>query len=140
MRSGRRLSGDGRMAASCAALPVDVSGGGPVPVVASGFGAIDAGAPFDDIKIEFQNSPLAQHNLRHGDERELGAFAENGTPGSKEEILDELLRDGGPAPQTAALQVIFRGNFHGVPVEAVVLVKASVLRGDDGVLKIGRDL
>jgi len=37
-------------------------------------------------------------------------------------------------------QVAFGGDFHGLPVEAVMLVEAGVFGGDDGVLEVGRDL
>ena len=37
-------------------------------------------------------------------------------------------------------EIIFGGDFDGVPVEAVVLVEAGVFGGDDGVLEVGRDL
>jgi len=31
-------------------------------------------------------------------------------------------------------------EFHRLPIEAMVLIEARILRGDDGVLEIGRDL
>jgi len=41
------------------------------------------------------------------------------------------------APMVA--QVALGGDFHGLPVEAVMLVEAGVFGGDDGVLEVGRD-
>jgi hypothetical protein len=38
------------------------------------------------------------------------------------------------------VHVVFGGDFNGLPIEAMVLVEARVLGGDDGVLEVGRDL
>ena len=52
-----------------------------------------------------------------------------------------MLRDGGSAANApAALHVVFSGDFHGLPIETMVLVEARVFSGDDGVLKVRRDL
>ena len=51
-----------------------------------------------------------------------------------------MLRDGGAAADASAFHVFVGGEFHGLPIEAVVLVEARVLGGDDGVLEVGGDL
>jgi hypothetical protein len=44
------------------------------------------------------------------------------------------------SPEAAALQIVAGSDLDLVPIEAMVLVKARVFRGDDSVLKIGRYL
>ena len=116
---------------------VEVVGGGVEVVAAGGFGAVDAGTPLDDVEVELEDALFAEDELGDGDEGELGALAEEGAAGTEEQIFDELLIDGGASSETATVKVTFGGDLDGVPVEAIVLVEAGVLGGDDGVLKSG---
>ena len=119
--------------ADCSAA--DVAGGGSIVVAAGRLGAVNAGAPFDDVEVELQNAALAQDQFGHRHQRELRAFAEDGAAGSEEEILDQLLGESGAAAGAAALHILFGGDLDGVPIEAMMLVEARVLGGDDGVLE-----
>jgi len=83
---------------------------------------------------------LAEHKLCHRHQRSLCALAENGTAGSEEEVLHQLLRKRGASAYTAALQIFFGVDLHCVPIKPMVLVEASVLRSDDSMLEVGRDL
>jgi hypothetical protein len=51
-----------------------------------------------------------------------------------------LLGESGTAARAAAFHVLLGRLLDGVPIEPMMLVEAPVLGGDDGVLKVGRDL
>jgi hypothetical protein len=51
-----------------------------------------------------------------------------------------LLCNGRGSAEAAALQIVVGSDLDLVPIEAMVLVEARIFRGDDSVLKIGRDL
>lgn len=121
-------------------FPVEIVSVGRVPCAGGGLGTVDAGAPFDNVDVELEDALLAEHKLGDGNQRRLRALAEDGSAGSEKEIFDELLGEGRASADAAAFLIIFGGNFDGVPVEAVMLIEATVLGGDDGVLEIGRDL
>jgi hypothetical protein len=121
-------------------LPSNISRRNLVVVVTRRIRAINSWAPFNHVEVEFKNPPLAQYVFRHRHQSCLRAFAENRASCSEEQILDQLLRQRGTAACAAALQILLRRKLNGVPIEAVVLVEARVLRGDDRVLEIGRNL
>ena len=75
-----------------------------------------------------------------GTRENSAALRRNGAAGSEEEVFDELLGEGGGAAHALAFHVLVGGDLDLVPVEAVMLVEARVLGGDDGVLEVGRDL
>ena len=102
--------------------------------------AINTGAPFDHIEVELQNAPLAEDQFGNRDKRELGALAEDGASRSEEQVFYELLRKGGPSADATAFHIIFRCDLDRLPIESMMLIKARVFRGDDGVLEIGRDV
>src|SRR5271156_4964509 len=108
--------------------------------MASRLRAINARPPFDHVKVELQNSLLAEEQFRHWDKCELGAFANDGASGSEEEVFYQLLRKSGPTANAAAFHIVFSGDFHRVPIESMMLVEACVFRGDDSMLEIWRDL
>lgn len=118
----------------------DIPGWDSVIVVASGFSAINAGAPLDYIEIKLEDPPLAEDHLGDRDKRELGGLAEVGAFRTEEEVFYQLLSNRGPAANAPALHIIFRGNFDRVPVESMMLIEARVFSGDDGVLQVGRNL
>src|SRR5580704_4766341 len=122
-----------------ALLAVDAACGNAEVVAAGGLRAINAGAPLDHVEIKLEDAPLAEDQLGHRDERELGALSKDGAAGAEEEIFHQLLRDGGTAANFAAFHIAFGGEFNRVPIEAVMLVEARVFGGDHGVLEIGRD-
>ena len=121
-------------------IAIEAAGRG-LEVIARGcVGAVDAGSPFDDVEVELENALLAEDEFGGRNEGELGSFAEIRTAGAEEEVFDELLRDGGGTAAACAFKVVFGGNLNLMPVEAVVLVEAGVLSGDDGVLEFWGDL
>lgn len=103
-------------------------------------GAVDAGSPFDNVEVELQNAPLAEHEFGDGHEDELRALAEIGASRAEEEVFNELLGDGGSSAAARSFKVVFGGDLYFVPIEAVMLVEAGIFRGDDGVLKLRRNL
>ena len=123
-----------------ALLAADAARRDSVVVLGGRLHAIDAGTPFDHVEIELENALLAEDEFGDGDECGLRALAEDGAAGSEEEVLDELLRDGRATADASAFHVFVGSKFHGLPIEAMVLVEARVLGGDDGVLEVGRDL
>ncbi len=102
--------------------------------------AVDARSPFDHIEIQLEDAALAEDEFSDGDERGFSGLAENGAAGSEEEVLDELLREGGCAAKAVAFHVLVGGDLDLVPIEAVVLVEACIFSGDYGVLKVWRYL
>ena len=121
-------------------LPADAACRGSVVGAARRLGAVDAGAPFDQVEIKLENALLAEDHLSHRHQGELRTLAQERSAGSEEEILDELLREGRTSAAAAAFHVLLRGEVDLVPVEAVMLVEASILGCDDRVLEVGRDL
>src|SRR5277367_1821761 len=60
--------------------------------------------------------------------------------GGEEQVLHQLLRDGGPAAfQFAGFVRLFHDLLHFTPFEAVVRVKTRVLRRHYGMLKVDGD-
>ena len=121
-------------------LAVDIPGGNSVVITAGRLRTINTRAPFDDIKVEFENAPLAEDQFGHRDQGELSALAEDGAAGSEEQVFDQLLGEGGASAKATAFHVVFRSDLDRLPIESVMLVEARVFRGDDGMLEIERDL
>jgi hypothetical protein len=115
-------------------FPANIPGSGSVVVTARRICAINARAPFDHVEVEFQNAPLAENEFRHGHECGLRAFANERAACSKEEVFYELLRKGRASARAITFHILFGGELNRVPIEAMVLVEARVLRGDDSVL------
>ena len=99
------------------------------------FGAIDSAAPFDHVQIQLQNPVLGQKSLGQRHQGKLHAFAKKRPLGRQKQILDQLLRDGGPAaPQPMMLHIVFDNLLHFDPVESVMLAEPSVFGCYHGVL------
>ena len=79
--------------------------------------------------------------LEHeSDNRLLGLAPGRALPG-KEQVLGQLLADGGAAgDDLALLQVLLIGLLDGLEVKALVLQKLAVLGGNDGPLQVVGDL
>jgi len=101
---------------------------------------INPGSPFDHIQVDLQNALLAEKEFSQRHQCELRAFAEDRAAGSEEEVFYQLLCNGRGSAEAAALQIVVGSDLDLVPIEAMVLVEARIFRGDDSVLKIGRDL
>src|ERR1700739_3884853 len=101
---------------------------------------VDTRAPFDHVEVYLQNSLFAEEDFGHGYQCGLCALAEERAARAEEQILYELLRNCGGAASAIAFQIVFRSDLDLVPIESVMLIEVRVLRGDYGVLEIGRDL
>jgi len=121
-------------------LATDAAGRDSVVVLGGRLRAINAGAPFHNIQIELENALLAEDEFGYGDECGLRGFTNERSAGAEEEVFDQLLGDRGAAADAAAFHVFIGSEFHGLPIEAMVLVEARVFSGDNGVLEVGRDL
>jgi len=119
---------------------VDAPGRGFVEVVSRRVRAVDAGAPFDDVEVELKNALLAEDEFSHRHQCELRSLAEDGAARAEEQVLYQLLREGGTAADTAAFHIVLGGDLNRLPIEPMVLVKPRVLGRDDSVLEIERDL
>lgn len=119
---------------------IDIPGRDSVIRAACRVRTINTRTPFDHVEVELQNALLAEDQFGDRYQSELRALAEYGAARSEKEIFYQLLRDGGSAAHAAAFHILVGGNLDLMPVKPMVLVKARVLSGDDGVLKIGPDL
>ena len=124
----------------CRLLPVGVPGRGSVVVMTGRIRTINPGAPFDHVEVDLQDALLAEKELGQRHECELGAFAEDGAAGSEEEVFYKLLGNGRGSADATAFPIVVRSDLDLVPIEAMVLVETRIFRGNDRVLKIGRDL
>ena len=61
-------------------------------------------------------------------------------PVPKNRFFYQLLRKGGASANATAFHIVFSSDLHRVPIESMMLVEASVFRGDDSMLEIRRDL
>jgi len=102
--------------------------------------AINPRPPFDHVEVDLQNAKLAEKEFGHRHQCELRPFAEDRAPGSEEEIFYQLLGNGRGSAGTIPFKIFAGGDLDFVPIEAMVLVEARVFRGDDSVLKVGRNL
>ena len=101
---------------------------------------INSGSPFDHIEVDLQNALLAKKEFGQRHQCELRAFAKDRAAGSEEEVFYELLCNGGGSAFATAFPIVGGSDLYLVPIESMVLVEASIFRGDDRVMKIGRDL
>src|SRR5208282_1212442 len=124
----------------CRLLPADIPGLGSVVVTTRRLCTINTRAPFNHVEIDLQNAPLAEDEFGHRYQCELRTLAEDRAARSEEYVLYKLLRNGGSSASATAFQIVFGSDLDLVPIEPMVLVEARVLRGDNSVLEIGRDL
>ena len=107
-----------------------------------GLDAVGAVAEVDRVQVLGEDLLLRPLALEVIGERRLAQLLEHRAVGlGGERVLHELLGDGRATLGGAALQHVLheRAADAGV-VDALVLVEALVLDGDDGVLDVGRDL
>src|SRR5579859_1714950 len=121
-------------------FPADIPRRDPVVVTTRRLRTINTRAPLDHVEVELQSAALAKDQVGHRDKRELGCLADNRAARSEKQVFYHLLREGGPSANAAAFHIIFSSDLHCVPVESMMLVEARILRGDNSMLEIGRDL
>ncbi len=101
--------------------------------------AVGAGAEIDPVQIQFENLRLGKFPLQPEREQHLLQLAMDGTFLSQKEIFRQLLRDGGAALADAAVQNVGDQRARdAVRVDAVMLVEAPILDGEEGLRHIAR--
>src|ERR1039457_637137 len=104
------------------------------------FRSVNARAPFDHIQIQFQDALLGQDAFRERRQRELHGFAQHAAAGGEEQVLDQLLCNGGTAAaQPPIFHVLVHHLLHLLPIDAVVLEETAILGPNDGVLQVARN-
>src|SRR5437868_14324153 len=84
-----------------------------------GSGAIDAGAPFDNIEIDLDDPPLAPGQLDQRREIGLESLAEPSAARPHKHVLRGLHRDrAGPQQSAVPALVLLPGHLDRAPVEA----------------------
>jgi hypothetical protein len=121
-------------------LPADIPDCGFVVITTRRLCTINTRAPFDDVEVYLQNALFAEDEFGHRYHCGLCALAEDRAARSEQEVLYELLRNGGSSASAIAFQTVFGSDLELVPIESMVLVEARVLCGDYSVLEIGRNL
>src|SRR6185312_4974514 len=95
--------------------------------------------PFGDVEINLEDTPLAEHQVDPHGQGELQHLADVATAGPQEEILRDLLGDGGPAPHV--LKIVRTGN--GVAdfseIYPIMAAKAAVLSNDHRAFQVRRN-
>ena len=82
---------------------------------------------------------FVQDRFCEGDNRELYSLPNERSIRGKKQIPYKLLRDGGRATLPMLFYVFFRGDSDLIPIETVMLVKASVFGGYNRVLEVQGD-
>jgi hypothetical protein len=104
------------------------------------FDAPGAAAEIDRIEIDFEDLVLAERGFdpcRHDHFADLALIAELL---AHQEVLGDLLGDGRPALRApGAGEVADEGAYQAMLVDALVLVEALVLRGQEGIAHLLRD-
>jgi hypothetical protein len=100
-------------------------------------GSVYAGTPLDYIQVELKNTLLRKQELGHRDNRKLDPFPDEGTAGAKEEVLYQLLGDGGRDAALSALEIVLNRDLNLLPVKSMVLEKSRILSGYDCMLQGG---
>ena len=102
-------------------------------------GAKNALAPFHVVQIDFQNAPLVQHQLQQLGQYQFLTLAQEIALARKQQVLGQLLGDGGAAIDLGRLSVVALLSFgfslgvalvsllDGIPLHTVVFHEASVL-------------
>ena len=103
--------------------------------------AVGAGAEIDAVKIELEDLRLGEFALQPDREHRLLQLAVNGALLRQKKILRQLLRDGGGALGHAAVQDIGDERARdAVRIDAVMLIEAAVLDGDEGFRHVARQI
>jgi hypothetical protein len=115
-------------------------GRGSVVVAARRLCTINTRAPFDHVEVDLQNALLAEDEFGYRYQCGLRALAKERPARSEEQVFYELLRESRTSANATAFHIFFGSELDRVPIEPMMLVEARILRGDDSVLEIGRDL
>ena len=103
------------------------------------FDAVGAGAEIDAVQIQLEDLRLGEFALQPQRQQHLLQLAMDGTLLSEKEIFRQLLRDGGGALRHAAMQNVGDGRARDAPrIDAVMLVEAPILDGDEGLRHVAR--
>ncbi len=103
--------------------------------------AVGAGPEIDAIQIEREDLLLGEFALQPQRQHHLLQLAMDGTFLSQKEIFRQLLRDGRAALRHAAMQNIGDQRARdAIRIDAVMLVEAPILDGDEGLRYVARQL
>ena len=100
-------------------------------------GEVDApgrAAEIDRVEVDLENFLLADCLLQPRRDDHLADLALEGDVVADQQVLRHLLGDGGTALALVAAHGVHEGARHAAHVDAVVLVEALVLRGEEGFL------
>ncbi|MPN59282.1 hypothetical protein SDC9_207003 [bioreactor metagenome] len=104
------------------------------------FGAEDAVTPFDHVEIDLEDAPLGPGGFQHQGDGGLLGLAPGRLARGKEQVLRQLLGDGGAAGHhLAAALVLFQGFLHPLPVEAFMIDELGVFGCDDRPFQVNRN-
>ena len=97
--------------------------------------------PLHRVQVNFEDFILGQHQLHHIGHADFLGLAQITAVGREKQVFGQLHGDGRTARDdfTAPFVAFFCG-VDGVPIHAVVLDKARILRGHDGFFQIVRNL
>ena len=103
------------------------------------FDAVGAGAEVNPVEIELENLRLGELALEPDREQRFLQLASDRAFLRQEKIFGELLRDRRAALGNAAVQDVGdEGAADAEGIDAVMLVEAPVLDGDEGLRHVGR--
>src|SRR5262249_9630252 len=109
-------------------------------IAGRGFSAEHAGAPFDNVEVDLEDTALAHDRLDHEGDRRFLRLAPPRALARQKEVLGELLRDRRAAVDDPAfLHVLLVGLLDRLPIEPLVLEKLRVFRRHYGALEMQRD-
>lgn len=97
-------------------------------------------APFDHVQIQLEYAVAAQNQGRHGRQGEFESFPEGVGVRGKEQVLDQLLRDGGRASRHfSGIGAVLDHLAHLSPIDSIIPVEVAVFRRDHRMLELGRN-
>ena len=123
-----------------------------------GLGAKHPFAPFHVVEVDLEDALFAQDCLQRQRQQQFLRLAQHGALARQEQVLRQLLRDGGATDDFGHHRLLRRllvgrpafhpicrllvaapGFLHRGPIHAAVVHKTGVFAGDDGALQVVRD-
>ena len=120
-------------------------------VPGGGFGTEHALAPFHIVEVDLKNALLAQHQLQQLRQHQLLALAQKVALARQQQVLGQLLGDGGAAIDLGGLAVVSGGSglgfgialpglLNSIPFHAMMLHEAGVFGSNHRTLEVAGDL
>ena len=115
----------------CLAWP-QAGGAAAIVVLRRGLGTEDPITPLDHVEVNLENTALVHQEFKHVGDDEFLSFTEVTTLAGKEQILGQLLGDGGPAGDDfALLGIFFVGFLQRIPIDPFMFGEVGILGGND---------